>query len=275
MKEKECDIIKDLLPSYVDEICSETSKLWIEEHMAECEECRKKAELLKNTEVSAMRLEQKGFDAAKKIVLQNQRRSILGLTLCFLLTMLVMYLLYYDYRYGQVPLQVLYIALPVCMAISWLVCRNQKKERNRDKWDKLSMAVILVTAAYGMGIMVLGMNCVMKHTNLLGLRAERVGPFMDNQFLLCMVIGFLLYLIQIGRSMKQGRTGSMLPNLSLMVALLMANYRLHLGVITSFEAAVTSLTRSTLWILGIGGVMTVLLFVLDKRGNENKLFLIS
>ena len=41
MSKRECDIIKDLLPSYVDEICSEASKEWIEEHLKECAQCRR------------------------------------------------------------------------------------------------------------------------------------------------------------------------------------------------------------------------------------------
>ena len=97
MKQNECDIIKDLVPSYVDEICSEASKLWIEEHLQECEQCRATAELMKNTEISAKRLEQEGFDAAKKIVRQNQRRSILGLSVCFLLLVLMVYRLCSDH----------------------------------------------------------------------------------------------------------------------------------------------------------------------------------
>ncbi len=35
-----CDVIRDLLPLYIDDVCSEKSKLLVEEHLAECEECR-------------------------------------------------------------------------------------------------------------------------------------------------------------------------------------------------------------------------------------------
>lgn len=42
-----CDIIRDLLPSYVDEICSEDSKKLIEEHLEVCENCRQQAAAMK------------------------------------------------------------------------------------------------------------------------------------------------------------------------------------------------------------------------------------
>ena len=35
-----CDIIKDLLPSYIEGLTSETSNEEIEKHLAACEECR-------------------------------------------------------------------------------------------------------------------------------------------------------------------------------------------------------------------------------------------
>ena len=35
-----CNIIKDLMPSFVDEICSEDSKNLIYEHIQSCEQCK-------------------------------------------------------------------------------------------------------------------------------------------------------------------------------------------------------------------------------------------
>lgn len=37
---KECEMIKDLLPLYVDEICSEESKNVVEKHIESCESCK-------------------------------------------------------------------------------------------------------------------------------------------------------------------------------------------------------------------------------------------
>lgn len=37
---KNCDIVKDLLPLYADEVCSEESRKLVAEHIAQCSECR-------------------------------------------------------------------------------------------------------------------------------------------------------------------------------------------------------------------------------------------
>ena len=39
-----CDVIQDLMPSYIDGILSEDSKVLVEEHIGTCQECRKMKE---------------------------------------------------------------------------------------------------------------------------------------------------------------------------------------------------------------------------------------
>ena len=35
-----CEIIKDLIPLYLDNVCSEDSRKLVEDHLSECSECR-------------------------------------------------------------------------------------------------------------------------------------------------------------------------------------------------------------------------------------------
>ena len=44
-----CSVIRDLLPLYIDEVCSEDTKKLVAEHLAECEECRKTLEKMRKT----------------------------------------------------------------------------------------------------------------------------------------------------------------------------------------------------------------------------------
>ncbi|MBQ3546780.1 MAG: zf-HC2 domain-containing protein [Lachnospiraceae bacterium] len=47
MKNKSCDVILDLLPLYVDGICSKESRNLVEEHIGECESCKNLLENMK------------------------------------------------------------------------------------------------------------------------------------------------------------------------------------------------------------------------------------
>ncbi len=43
-KNKRCEIVKDLLPLYADEMCSESSKEFVKDHLKECDDCRQELE---------------------------------------------------------------------------------------------------------------------------------------------------------------------------------------------------------------------------------------
>lgn len=46
---RDCELIKDLIPLYVDGICSEHSKQMVEEHIANCSDCKNEVEMLQRT----------------------------------------------------------------------------------------------------------------------------------------------------------------------------------------------------------------------------------
>ena len=46
MKKITCEIIKDILPLYVDDVVSADTRTMVEAHLAECESCKKEAEVM-------------------------------------------------------------------------------------------------------------------------------------------------------------------------------------------------------------------------------------
>lgn len=262
MKNKECDIIKDLLPSYVDEICSEASKEWIEEHLKSCGECKRTAEMLKHTELSAKRLEQESLDAGRKVIRQNLRRSVLNFGLCLLLVVLMAFI--FSNNRDQVPLPAVYAALPICMLMSWLVGRNQVKERAWDRGDTALLLTVLAAAGYGVFMMLYGFSRVAAGEDLWRVPRTESGPFLYSRMVGAAVVCFLIYLVQMVRIVKQGRAGSVLMNLCLTGIFLMMAYCVHMGYITDLELALASLKNATKMTLAIGAAGTIGLTVIDK-----------
>jgi predicted anti-sigma-YlaC factor YlaD len=60
-----CEIIKDLLPLYYDGVCSNESKTLVEEHLAECDNC--KAELSSMGEIIPIRNEVQNMNEAEAL----------------------------------------------------------------------------------------------------------------------------------------------------------------------------------------------------------------
>ena len=53
-----CDVIRDLLPLYVDEVLSNDSKTLVDEHIEECENCRDELKKLSGDEVHSCAVNQ-------------------------------------------------------------------------------------------------------------------------------------------------------------------------------------------------------------------------
>lgn len=81
-----CSIVDDLLPLYVENICSEDSKAALEEHLQECASCREKLDRMKNSSIIS-NVEKKEsqiqiIDFAKKIKHHRLKVGILAVLIC-------------------------------------------------------------------------------------------------------------------------------------------------------------------------------------------------
>lgn len=100
-----CNVNKDLLPLYVDDVCSEESKNMVEEHLAGCGKCREYYSALKEGIPEEEILEEKEgllseekmreaavsvIKAAKKEIFKNQTCKIAGIVAAILLTLFVL-----------------------------------------------------------------------------------------------------------------------------------------------------------------------------------------
>lgn len=262
MSKRECDIIKDLLPSYVDEICSEASKEWIEEHLKECEECRKTVSMLRDTEISAKKLEQESLEAGRKVIRKNLRRSVFNLGLC-ILTAFLMFLVF-ELDGVQIPNIALYIVFPIGLLMTWLTFRNQTKLRTWDKWDFVMTIVVILATGYGAAMMKYGFSQTVKGEAIFGLALNKFGPFLYGQMVLAAVFCFGVYVLQIVRTVRQGRSNSLPLCLSLTGIFLMMAYCSYMGDLRDLDTAGDFINNATLTVLIVGITCTFVFAMMDK-----------
>ena len=82
MKEKKnCEVIQDLLPNYIEKLTSEKTNEYIENHIKECPEC---AEMLKNMK-SEIKSELKNANKKEINYLKKYNRRLKGLAVIILL----------------------------------------------------------------------------------------------------------------------------------------------------------------------------------------------
>ena len=76
-----CEIIKDLLPSFIDELTSEVSNEAVEEHLAQCESCRAYYEGMKNGNIHAQVKMPKEVDYFLRIREETFRKVMVAIML--------------------------------------------------------------------------------------------------------------------------------------------------------------------------------------------------
>lgn len=80
MSKLPCEVVKDLFPSYIDELTSEVTNDLVKEHTAECEECRRILESMKNPEVEPEEEPQKKeIDYLKKTRKKNRKNVFVAI----------------------------------------------------------------------------------------------------------------------------------------------------------------------------------------------------
>lgn len=80
MSKLPCEVVKDLFPSYIDELTSEVTNNLIEEHTTECEDCRQTLESMKSPEVEhAEQSQKKEIDYLKKTRKKNRKNVFVAI----------------------------------------------------------------------------------------------------------------------------------------------------------------------------------------------------
>lgn len=90
-----CEIIQDLLPSYIDELTSDVTNREVEAHMTECEQCRNVFEQMKAPDIETTETEEKEIDFLKKTKKKHRRNLILSAAVVWAIAILFFGVRYY------------------------------------------------------------------------------------------------------------------------------------------------------------------------------------
>ena len=90
-----CEIIKDLLPSYIDELTSEVSNEAVKEHLSECESCRAYYEEMKQQEPRILETAGREIDYFLRVREETIRKVLLSVVAVMLVYSLL-YGIYHD-----------------------------------------------------------------------------------------------------------------------------------------------------------------------------------
>lgn len=84
-----CEMIQDLLPSYIDELTSDVTDREVEAHMMECEQCKKVLDQMRTPDIETTEKEIKEIDFLKKTKKKNQKNIILCVAIVWAIAVMI------------------------------------------------------------------------------------------------------------------------------------------------------------------------------------------
>ena len=263
-----CNVIKDLLPSYVEDICSHESKELVEEHLVGCRECQSLVEMMKETEIVSEKVDDRQIDYMKKVRQGYTRKSMVSLGLLIICLLVGMIMMISNYRFDSVNLYYCYIVVPVIMAGTYYALFGQWTKGRRAKWQFVmgGIGILLITYCTILRFVVIDCaNGIKQGTYLLRLSPEEIGPFFHWQLLAVIEIQIIMLFVAIVISLKTRVFHGILIDIHSMGCCLAFALNLILTKLTTLEEFRKIWNRSFLIVLVEGILIAVMVMILRQE----------
>lgn len=253
MSRVNCEIVRDLIPSYLDGICSESSRKAVEQHMLECRECRACLEGLKNADEAAGETDLEEVDFLKKVKRYRVRKSVVGAGLFF--SFLFILMLSRPEFHGGIENWLQYGMLPLLMAGSWMLLSDYKEPPKMDRGRIAAGAVSVLGLAYSLGAGGILLWTVRNATAPFGMDVSHLGPFLNGHLVAAAILEYVLFLGFAADAIRKEHSFGLLPVISLAGCILSLIYRSFLYAMESFDSVFTGLLNVSFWILAEAAVL--------------------
>ena len=217
-----CAIIKDLMPSYLDAICSEASKELVDSHVKVCPECRKLLEEMQKTEIVAERIDTEEMNYMKKVKRINKNKNLagFGVLMYFLFVGIFVGMCVLISKGGYVPELAYQLAFPVLCLYAWFVLSDFGIRKENKKWRKGFAIASLLLFVYNMGVILWSFTIGEGSDYPFGMEPQQVGPFFSWQYIIIAFLQLLLFVAEMMICFKKEEKYPMEAGISLMTVFL-------------------------------------------------------
>ncbi len=262
-----CEIIQDLLPSYVDEVCSKSTKECVEAHIAECKECRELVHIYKENDFSAESLDKKQIDGWKKIKNKVKKQSIFSYALLVVLIVFGFYT--FEISYNPIPTIAYYVLFAVLMTATCILTMNQKNEGKLSKKDKILLVISGISIIYASFMYFYFIFTIIDGKMPFNMKPANVGPFLHDQAAIALLIQIGTFCYMFYRCMKKNIACNWGLGINLTGIFLMLTYTTVLRRLSDAAGSVKLFVEITIVVLVIGVIGTVVQYM---QMRKNKIF---
>lgn len=250
---KECNIVKDLLPLYVEELCSEDTREYVEKHLESCIECKESFQYLKYSEVCVETVESKEINVFRKLERYISGKILVSYFL-FLATLAVGTMILLG-TVVETPMSLYYVLLPVVIIATVATFRNvihTEVDGQMRSWRIVLQVILLAGSSL---IMFCAFLSIREGRQPFGTEVYKLGPVLNGILRVGIIASLVLlvtHLYQVGRKKERY---SIWSNLSILCIFLNLVYDGILFWLSDFDTIFYVLVKNTLIMYGIFGVV--------------------
>lgn len=185
-----CAVVKDLMPSYVDGICSEDSKKLVTKHVQNCRQCQQMLDMLKNTMLTAEKTGTEQVNYMKKVKQRYKNKSMAGFRLFALLVGLVMFYILYDWY--NIDEKMFYIFQTVMIVGAYFMLPNYMENKIAKNLSNIFGIISIVMILGVVFLLWQSYRWIMTESGPFGMELAQVGPFLVKLLLLDFGVQFVI-----------------------------------------------------------------------------------
>lgn len=269
MSDYNCNVIRDLIPSYVDDICSEDTKALVEGHLAKCNECASLVKMMQETDFVSEETEQQEIDYMKKIKQHTAMKSNIQLAILAILFLAGAGIVLLER--GAIPVQLYYVVLPVFMLLVSFMSSNYVSCMRSTKWKGILIGVSLCLVIYTIVLQLVVINLGVRDMYPFNLAPWQIGSVLANQMLILSFLHLCILAAGMFITVKTGNSHHLLMSINVIgicLALAFISLQKVEGLSESLQAFSTMQSRSLLVLLAEGILLGGGLWFLQRRNHQ-------
>lgn len=262
-----CNIVKDLLPSYLEDICTAETKLAVDKHLSECNACRKLTAMMRETTIISEHTEFAQINYMKKMKLYFFKTgSYTGIILTVFL-LLGLFAAINNYNFSFFNIKKFYLLLPCLLIITKLLIPSKHPQPQIEKKWKVLTALAILFTCYGIFIVLylLHTQMLIHGFNTFHIPPQHIGPFLNHQLLAILFYLVILYLIGLYRTIYSKPFRFLYMNIYLTCAFIILSESLFLKSLSDISKSLPILIQIIFILLLEGFGMSVLSVILQKK----------
>lgn len=263
-----CNITKDLLPLYIEDLCSEDSREYVDEHLEECSECMKTFQYLKYTDLCVNATEKREINGFKKLERYISGKILINYFL--FLVAIVLGILILIFTTNRVEEIIYYFLMPLTMLATGITFYHISPKASGIIRLTKRLVIQIILLFFNIFMIFYMMHSLRLNRYPFGMQPYETGPFLTTQFKITIGLSLFFLISHLYHVAGRGRPYNPWCNLSILCIFLCLTYDATLYHMDDWETYCDALLEYTIILFLIAFCFILLMWGVIRHHSKKQ-----